>query len=295
MNKEIINVLEENKIYDDYYNEIEIYNEKEFLFHYKFNNTHIHKIPSSIKRNKDGLLKLDDEPFIKNIYKSNGHNTAYWILFDNGSKVLLKEVDYGETCMELLFMELAKAINIPSAKYDVAILNGKTYLASVCFTGVDDLIFDYYDVENKQDIFIEDLIKKAKNINQENFVKKTLTIDLLTNHQDRFPHNFAVILRNRKELICPLFDNGLCGLYRKKFYTLPSYKHSILPKDIMSFLLEDEKVKDWCLKKVLKQDVRNYRENIMKEKGLFIDENMNDLFTENVENGKQMIANIIKK
>lgn len=289
----IIKVLEENRMYNDYNNKIEFFNEIEFFKNYKLNKTSIHKIPSYIKRNKDGLLMLDDTTFIKNTFsESEGHNNAYWLLLDNGSKILLKDVEYDEICMELLFMEFANAINIPNAKYDVATLNGKTYLASICFTSVDDLLFDYYDLKGKPEINIVDLIKKAKKINQEEFIKKMLIIDLLTNNKDRFPNNLRAIIRNKNYIICPLFDNGLCTLGKKNFYTLPSYKNSTNTKDIISFLLEDKNINNWYLNTVLNVDVSNLKERLMKNKKFFIDDSINDLFCKTIENTKELVRYI---
>ncbi len=291
VNNEINEILEKNRIFNDDYNLVEVNNKEEFLKNYKFNRTDIHKIPKGIVRNNNGFLILDNVPFVSNFYLGDGHNQSYWLLLSNGSKIFLKSVEYDEICMELLFQELANSLDIPSAKYDVATLNDKIYLASNCFISTEDLIFDYYDVERKKEVLIEDLMLKACEIKQEQFVKEMLTIDLLTNHKDRFPYNFRTILRNKQNIICPLYDNGLCGLDEKvrKGYILPTYQGSNNFIDIISFLLTDEHYRNWCLNYVIKEDVSLYKGKILMEKGICIDQDINDIFVENVNNGQSLI------
>lgn len=295
MGNKIETVLEKNRILNDVYNEIYVNKEAEFFKNYKFNPTSIHTIPDYISRNKNGFLVLDDAPFIINSFLSDGHNEALWLLFDNGSKILLKNVENDEMHMELLFQELANSLNIPSARYDIVIINGKTYLSSECFISVDDLIFDYYDVDRKKDIPIEGLIRKAKKINQEEFVKKMLTIDILTNHKDRFPNNFRTIIRDGKQIICPLYDNGLCGLSEKEKYVLPSYQGSNDIEDIIFFLLKDPKYYNWCLKNVLSEDASLYSSKILEEKSIYIDKDVNDIFEKNVTEAQSLILKIASK
>ncbi len=292
LSNEIINIISKNRMINEDSNNVEVNKENEFLSNYTFNPTCIHKIPDDIKRNTDGFLILDNTPFIFNTYSSDGHNKSFWLLLDNVSKIFLKKVPYKEICMELLFQELANALLIPSAKYDVVTINNEVYLASPSFIGDKDLIIDYYDINEKYYVDIEELIKQAKKIKQEQYVKKMLTIDLLTDNKDRFPHNFKAIIRKGKYIICPLFDNGLCGKYgknNKRIIIPPAYKDSTEINDIISPLSHDKTLHKWYENIVLKQDASLFKNEIYRKKGICIDQDINDMFVENVNNGQSLI------
>lgn len=297
INDKIVNIVSKNKMINTGNNNVEVNKEDEFLLNYTFNPSHIHKIPDNIKRNTDGFLKLDNTPFIFNNYSSDGHNEAFWLLLANGSKIFLKKVPYKEICIELLFQELANSLFVPSAKYDVVIINNEIYLASPNFIGDKDLITDYYDINEKCYVDIEELIEQAKKIKQEQYVKKMLTIDLLTDNKDRFPHNFKAIIREEKYVICPLFDNGLCGKYgknNKRIIIPPAYKGSTDINDIISPLSHDKTLRKWYENIVLKQDASLFKNEIYRKKGICIDQDINDMFIENVNNGQSLIINSLK-
>lgn len=293
INDEIVKIISKNRMINTGNNNVEVNKEDEFLLNYTFNPTHFHNISNNIKRNTDGFLALDNTPFIFNNYSSDGHNEAFWLLLANGSKIFLKKVPYKEICMELLFQELANSLFVPSAKYDVVIINNEIYLASPNFVGDKDLIIDYYDINEKQPcVDIEELIEQSKKINQERFVKKMLTIDLLADNKDRFPHNFKVIIREGKYVICPLFDNGLCGKYgknNKARIVSPTYKGLDNKNDIISLLIKDKILHKWYENIVLKQDASLFKNEIYRKKGICIDQDINDMFVENVNNGQSLI------
>lgn len=295
--EKIIKALEENRLYDDGDEKIISNNEDDFFKHYKLNKSNKNPLPSCLTRNKNGFLNLDDEPFIISDLKTDGHNDNKWILFKNGSRALLKSVDYNEISMELLFHELAFKLNIPSAKYDVATLNDKIFLISESFLSIDEYLFDYYNVEGKTFIDVEQLEEESKKISQDKHLKKTLFIDLLTNHYDRFPHNFKVITDGKNKSIAPLYDNGLCGIgmnYKLKF-TFPEHKNSIDPKQIIRFLINDKKFKEWILFYIDNINPYYLKDKINQEKKIYVDSNMNELFIKNVKENQSIIKNVLKK
>ncbi len=292
----IIKTLEENRLYDDDYSEVTCNNINNFFKDYKLNTSSHNPIPNNLKRDKNGFLILDNEPFIISDLKTDGHNYNKWILFNNGSRALLKKVFPKEIYMELLFQELASVLNIPSAKYDVALLNENIFLISQSFLSLNEYLFDYYGVEEKTFIDVEKLTEESKKINQDKHVRKMLFIDLLTDHIDRFPHNFKVIMNKNGKKIAPLYDNGLCSigrLYKTKF-TFPEYKGSILPSNIISFLINDKDFKNWVLKHINNVNPTYFKEKIKEEKGIYIDDEMNNLFTKNVLEKRDLVKTIIK-
>ena len=52
MDKDIIRILEENRLYDDNYSDVYVNKAQDFLQSYKLNKGHVNKIPKSIKRDK---------------------------------------------------------------------------------------------------------------------------------------------------------------------------------------------------------------------------------------------------
>lgn len=292
----IIKTLEENRLYDDNYDLVSYNNINNFFKDYKLNTSNHNPLPSNLKRDKNGFLILDNEPFIISDLKTDGHNDNKWMLFSNGSRALLKNVYQNELHMELLFQELANALNIPSAKYDVVTLNKNPFLISQSFLSLEEYLFDYYSVEEKTFIDVEELTQEGKKINQDKHVRKTLFIDLLTKHYDRFPHNFKVIMSNGVKKIAPLYDNGLCiiGEFYKSRFTFPEYKGSINPSNIIKFLISDKDFKNWILNYINNVDPTCFKDKIKKEKGIYIDNDINELFIKNVQENHDLIKKIIK-
>lgn len=293
----IVKTLEENRLFEDNYDEIISNNLNKFFENYKLNKSNNNPLPQNLKRDDNGFIILDNEPFIISNLKTDGHNENQWILFNNGSRALLKNIYYDEICMELLFQELANVLNIPCAKYDVVTLDGNPFLISQSFLSLDEYLFDYYNVEYKTFIDIETLIEDSKKIDQEKHVRKTIFIDLLTNHIDRFPHNFKVIIHNGNKKISPLYDNGLCciGHKYKRSFVLLWYKDSIEPSDIIEFLISDKDFNDWVLKYINYINPTYFEDKIKQEKGIYIDDEMKELFTKNVKENQNLVKEILKK
>ncbi len=292
----IIKTLEENRLYDDNYDLVSYNKINNFFKDYKLNTSNNNPLPNNLKRDKNGFLILDNESFIISDLEIDGHNDNKWMLFSNGSRALLKNVYQDELQMELLFQELANTLNIPSAKYDVVTLNKNPFLISQSFLSLEEYLFDYYNVEKKTFIDVEELVKEGKKINQDKHVRKTLFIDLLTKHYDRFPHNFKIIMSKENKKVAPLYDNGLCciGTLYKSRFTFPEYKGSINPSNIIKFLISDEEFRNWVSNYINKINLISFKDKIKQEKGIYIDNDMNELFIKNVQENQTLTKRIIK-
>ena len=282
-------ILIKNRLFNYGYDDVYVNKEKEFLSNYTFNETSNNPWDYE-NRNKDGLIILDDKPFIINDAVTDGHNKAQFIVLTNGSRILLKEVEKDEMYMELLFKELADFLNIPCASYDIVTLNNHEYLASNSFLDIDDLLFDYYKLyEYKNqikysniEINIKNLISKSNEINQTEFLLKAIFIDILTKNNDRFPNNFRAILRNNNMDICPLFDNGLCGLNRKYHAAYLTYNNRQNTYDILNYIMSYKALKDWINKLLPFIDCDTLKDNIYRKKGIYIDDKTSKIFANNV-------------
>lgn len=292
----IVKALEENLLYGNSYANVCINKTKDFFESYKINKGPKNNLPNSIKRNNDGFLLIDYEPYIISDLKTDGHNEAFWMLLSNGSRILLKDVDNVEIQNELLFKCLCKWLDIPCANNDVAIFEGDTYLLSPSFLGINEYLFNYYDVYGKLEIDINELIKKASLINQDFHLKKMLTVDILTQNQDRFPRNFKVIKSSKQMKICPLYDNGILEINNMKlfFKHYPSINGSIKDDDILNYLMQDDEYKKWCFKKIISRQMPNFRNQIYNDKGVYIDDNVYDSFNKTVNDGKALILDNFK-
>lgn len=292
----IIKILKENQLYDDKSKEVYVNKKQDFLNNYKINKSSKNKIPNTIKRNNDGFLILDNEPYIISNLKENGHNDKFWIILSNGSRILLKDVTDDEIQNELLFKYLCKWLDIPCANYDVCLFGSEKYLISPSFLGINEYLFDYYNLNGKYHIKIDELLKDASYIDQDSFVRKTLIVDMLTQNQDRFPRNFKVIKNPKQIRICPLFDNGILEINNEKllFKIYPEINYSISDDDIACYLMQDNKFKQWCLNKIISRQIPNLRKQIYEDKKIYIDDEVFDSFNKSVYDGKALILDNFK-
>lgn len=287
-------VLNENKMLENEYlqsNEIQKFKET-----YKLNVSNKNRFPKNIKRNKDGYIILDNIPFIMTkAQNKEGHNNIYWLILENGSRILLKEVSYTEIMSELLFKELAKKLDIQSANYDIGVLNNKVYLISPSFLRIGEKLVDYYNLSfNNYEVDVKELTTKAKEIKQDLFVRKMLTIDMLTENEDRFPNNFRTIQSRKNIRICPLFDNGLArGTF--KFNTIiPSIDGDTDLTYVFSYLMQNEEYKLWVINKILNKNLYDLNEKIRLERGIYVDEDITLSFEESIDNGKVILLDALK-
>ena len=293
MNK-VINILEENRLFDDKPDEIYVNKIADFFNNYKINTTSHNPFPTNIKRNKDGYIILNELPYIISDLDTHTRKNSFWMILDNGSRIFVKEAEDNEMDNELLFQELCKILKIPCANYDIGILNGNKYLISNSFLGINDIVYDYYDLENHKEKYyvdIDKMIEKAEKINQQGFFKKTITIDGLVRNVDRFPRNFKTILSNGENKICPLHDNGLRD---KKRITMPFIGNSASFNNILEYLMQDESYKQWAKHYVLNQKIPNIKKIIRNKKKIYIDNNTYYIFEDNLKEGKQLVKDAYK-
>lgn len=289
----IISILEENRLYDDNYNEVYTNKIDLFMRNYKINRTSKNKIPNSIKRDSNGFLNLDNEPYIISDLVPNGHNESFWMLFSNGSRILLKNLNEHELQNELLFKYLCKWLNIPCANNDAAIFQGQTFLLSPSFLSPNEYLLDYYNIEGKNIIDLNKLLLDAFKIKQDLFIRKMLTVDILAKNYDRFLGNFKVIKSNKQIRICPLFDNELLGNYGKgKMIRLTSFKGFIDNAEIIKYLMQDPAFKEWCFKNIVLNPMPNFKQEVFNEKKLYIDDGIFNEFNNNVNEGKALILDL---
>lgn len=289
----IISILEENRLYDDNYNEVYTNKIDLFMRNYKINRTSKNKIPNSIKRDSNGFLILDNEPYIISDLVPNGHNESFWMLLSNGSRILLKNLNEHELQNELLFKYLCKWLNIPCANNDAAIFQGQTFLLSPSFLSPNKYLLDYYNIEGKNIIDLNKLLLDAFEIKQDSFIRKMLTVDILAKNYDRFLGNFKVIKSNKQIRICPLFDNELLGNYGKgKMIRLTSFKGFIDNAEIIKYLKQDPAFKEWCFKNIVLNPMPNFKQEVFNEKKLYIDDGIFNEFNNNVNEGKALILDL---
>ena len=290
----VINILNENNLFDNNPEKIQVNKIADFFNNYKINPTSYNPFPRNIKRNNDGYIMLDELPYIISDLNTHTRKTSFWMLLDNGSRIFVKEAEDDEMENELLFQELCKTLNIPCANYDIALLNDNKYLVSNSFLGTEDIVFNYYGLTNcgnKAYVDIDEILIKAKKINQDLFFRQTLTIDGLVKNVDRFPKNFRTILGKTGNRICPLFDNGLRDKAR---ITMPFIGNSASHYKILEYLMQDESYKKWVEQYILNKKISNIKEIIQTEKKIYIDSKTYDTFEINLEDEKQLVKDAYK-
>ena len=197
----------------------------------------------------------------------------------------------------MLFKELCKFLNTPCASADIATYKDEQYLLTTSFLRLNEKLVDYYDLlENKynSDVDVKKLLEKAKNIKQESFIKKMLTVDILTANIDRFPRNFKVIKNGEKYRICPLFDNGCLYESGKYSVVLPSINESCDYDDVLGYLMEEPLYRKWCYDMIIHKNFPNFSKQIYDEKTIFIDADSKDKFHSQIEDNKKLVLDAYK-
>lgn len=291
--KQIIEILNENNLYVGSKDNIISYKKDAFLSNYKLNRSSKNVFPKHLERNNNGYLVLDNEPFILTNKRETGNSNTIWILLSNGARVLLKEIPRIERENELLFKELCKELDVPCANSDIVTLDGKIYFASLSFLAPKEFLEDYYELRKKAIINVVDLIDNAKEINQDYFLRKVLTCDILSENIDRFPNNLKVIRNKKQRRISPLFDNGLLRDGKAKV-TTPYINGSFDNDDILEFLMQDEYYRVWAFNKIISKQMPNFKKRIFEEKKIYIDDKNYEYFKESLENGKTLVLDAYK-
>lgn len=244
----------------------------EFLENYHedtFNNQY-KNFGHDLPRDNNGFIILDEVPFI---YSNSSYICkANWLLFNNGTKVFLKEPDNSDENVvdaleqEIFIEQFLKNININCAKYEPAILSGKKYLTVPSFLNKNDTLFTIFSRE----ISIEANQKLSETFSNEIFFLKTTFADRVYGNSDRLPRNYAIIFDGNTFKNCPLFDNGEILFYRNDIY-FPKLKNGSSKMDeVIAYTLQNEEVMHWVIHTVKNANLQNIAEKLMKEKGFII-------------------------
>lgn len=296
--KKVIKTLEKNLLYEDpayTHLDIDANMEEDFFKKYKFKDDGKNNFPRKISRDNYGNILLDEIPYLVSNLPSDGNFESHWVLLSNGSKILVKEIDYCMQLFELMFKGLCDQLGIACAEYDL-VKTDKVYLASQSFLKTNEFLFDYYEFTGKAELKIikskikkleiNDLVEKAKRINDTDRMLKTIFIDTITNHYDRFPYNYKIIKNNFGYFSSPLFDNGGCCESIEKFlYQRVSHNDSIEKEDILYKLLTYKEFFDWFIQNVDNINIEQIAENIYKRKHIYVDSCIYEDFDKTVSDG----------
>lgn len=286
MEKDIIKILKQNRLYDKYNEEnnknILDDNNKidEFFKTYKYNGSRKQKLPDNITR-KDGSIVLDEIPFITS-NKTDFASDNKWIILNNGTKLYLKDKRTKiENILELLIMYFLKEINVNHAKYDIATFKNKEFLISQSFLENNEGI--NFVFMNQKIPEITKGYNKTKKYNNEILFLKTCLIDRIIGNTDRFPCNYGLIIggkvnkKDKKPRNCPLFDNvdknnifirEDYGYYR--FPYISNRENSSCDK-IINYILKNEMILNWLINNFDNANIYNCANKLLKEKNIYTD------------------------
>lgn len=303
---EIIKILEKNRLYDDR-SDIEISSNllNVFLKTYKHNETNFNFLPNSITRDNNGYIDLSRIPFISSNNKEEGHTNKFWILLNNGSRILLKETKNIKSAeLELLFDELANELNIPVASYDIGKISNTLYLISSSFLQSNEFLFDKYQFKKhkikneKIELYeIKKLLEKIDNLSLRNHLYKTLFIDRFTDNFDRIPNNLKIIMPSKNTRICPLYDNDKCcdkDFEKKKLYMVFSNEGKYDSENIFKFLLDNKEFSEYINNTKRNVNIDKLCTNIYNNKNILISsESIND-FSNTINENEYHLKETIK-
>ena len=323
----IIGILKENGLYDDERGILDTNEIDDFLKNYKINKSHINTLPKNIVRSDDGFLMIESVPYIISRKEEEGHNLKCWLLFDNGCRALLKNINWIKIQNELLFKYLCNWLDIPCVDVDACYLESTKFLISPSFLGINEKALNYYNgtkrtslnikklmEEDRESLTeyepitsrfysdftkhldIEQLIKMADIIKQSFFIRKVLLVDILAQNKDRFPRNIKIINGKEGIRICPLFDHEILGINSESLCIemLPSINDSANYDDIINHLLKDNQFRNWCLEKILLRQVPDFREMIYRDKKIYVDDEVVESFNKTINEGKSIILDNYK-
>lgn len=234
---------------------------------------------SDLKRDNNGIIRLDDEPFLvlpkeetfnDNCFKVKLNNRLYLYLKGNRSKE--------ENILELLIMYFIKELNMSCANYDIIKFKNEEFLASQSFLKGKEEIKHIID-EMPQ---IDEGYKVAKEYNNHIFFLKTCFIDRIIGNTDRFPCNYGIITnrkinkRTANYKNCPLFDNvGKEDIFIRddkslRFPYLTNRQDCACDK-VINHLLDYEEIMHWISNIVRKANLEKAANRLFKEKRIYVD------------------------
>ena len=272
----VIDILRSNRLYDEHGTDTVIDNNKtsEFLNTYKYNGTKKHPFPKNITRDSNGNILLDEIPYIVSNVDTLGDNMPFWILLNNGSKILIKDFSKEKIELELLIMYFLKELDISCAKYDKVLINNKEYLASNSFLRNNEEI-NFVLLDN--DLNIEDNLMETAKYNADVFYLKTILVDRLYGNTDRSA-NFGIItgsyLRGKPAppRIAPLFDTA-DHILRKKCNPMrrfPGINDDYELSTVITYLLKYEFMENFMRKKLKDMNLEKCATLLEQEKGIIV-------------------------
>ena len=280
----------------------------EFLSTFRYNYTDNNPLPDNINRNSDGRIILEDIPFIlTDIFKRNenvvkiiyehthDHNAPSWLILNNGSKILLKELDTLKIEQELLAMYLYRELNLPTASYDIATIDGEDYLISNSFLAYNEYLFYPFDIINKN-IFncydIEDMLSVLPN-DCKFLLLQTIFIDIILGNWDRFPNNYGLIKTKNNVTSAPLFDNAEFS-FNYNTSTFPCVNGNNDANYLISYLLENKDIVNWVKTHMTNPILKSAINRLKQEKNLDISRKTNYNFNCFLTYGEALVNEELK-
>lgn len=191
-------------------------------------------------RKENGYIDIDElekEHVISKIPEPRGASNKEkdWLELEDGNILIRTENLFDEgviysTYAELIFEELAKQVNIPTAHYDLVTYKGKKGVLSVnvldkeeCLVSMMDILDcsnRMHDVGDSQNIHIKDAIRSFRTFykeygefSKEDYVKlcndflNMAIFDIYAISTDRHAENCAVLYDGKNARLSPMFDN----------------------------------------------------------------------------------------
>lgn len=274
MEDKIIEILKQNKLYENT-SSIDVKAcclLHEFFNTYTFNSTNHQKLPSNITRDDKGRIILDKIPFITS---NKGHNNK-WIILNNGTKLLIKGQRKKEyNLIELTLMYFFKQMNVNTANYDIAMLNGQEFLISISFLRNNERITNNYLSVPK----ISYIYEKEKEYKGQTHALKTIFLDRIYGNINRFTNNYGLIINDDKTpRICPLHSNAKEAMtfirddiHQNNLFPYIDKENDSSCNKVINYLLGYEEIMHWVNQVSKKASLPNAAERLYKEKNVYVD------------------------
>lgn len=280
----------------------------EFVNTYTPNTSNYHPFPKNVKRNSNGIILLDEIPFVvskeEDVKNLDDTCMSLWITLNNGSKIFLKDRNYDIYLKELFTMYLFKLVKINTANYDIVSYNDKLFLASNCFLNPNEELIRLYEDDNFEVLpefeeinpYIDYYVNQLKKNNSHIKFLKTVLMDYLYGNDDRLPNNFLYIKSNKKIKLAPLLDNG------ETFFSRESVLYPMIEKksdknDIESafdYILNFEFIIYWLKYVVKNVNISQIPDLLKKEKGITMDNKLYSDFEDFIKESENYLNDELK-